>query len=251
MRWLALYILLSLTSCLSYLPPSSLHVDMLPSRHALLKDSLQNESQLLDLQAYAHRGYYHHKSDPEIEDNKGFTGILGYSFAERHHSIAIGSAYSLGDMIDNDGNRYKYSNLMLRSSFSVDQHDGKWHYNLLKFQMAASKGFGSYQRFLALGADKCDSYNLAVLPDSWYYSLGIGSAMYHYSYNGQRSGMYFGYARGTDFDQEGFRSDIFSLQLEYLRAKGLGFQLGGMLDARFSPGGETVYLGLSYDLLNR
>jgi hypothetical protein len=224
---------------------------MLPSRHAIIKDSLQKEAHLLDVQAYAHRGYYHHKTDPEIEDNKGFTGILGYSFAERHHSVAFGTAYSLGDMIDNDGNRYKYSNLILRSSFSIDEHDGNWHYNILKVQVAASKGFGSYQRFLALGADQRDRYNLAILPDSWYYSMGIGSAMYHYSNAGHRTGLHFGYSRGTDFDQEGFRSDLLTLQLEYMRAKGLGLQLGGMLDARFSPGGETVYVGLSYDLWNR
>lgn len=240
--------MLGMASCVSYLPPSSLHVDMVPNRHVIIRDSLAKEAHAVDVQAYVHQGMYHHKRDPEIEDNKGITGQIGYSFAEPKHSVAISAAYSLGNMIDNDKNRYRYSNLMLRSSFSIDEHDGRWHYHLVKLQVAASKGFGAYQRYLASGASQRDRYNQAILPDSWYYSIGIGSAMYHYNQAGHRTGMFFGFARGTDFDTDGFRSDHLNLQVEHLRASGIGLQLGGMLDARFSPGGETVYVGLSYGL---
>jgi len=228
-----------------------MHVDMVPTRHAILNDSLNSEMETIDIQGYMYQGFYHHKRDPEIEDNLGLGANLGYSLAEKNYSVAFNAGFLSGKMIDNDGNRYQYSNLILRSSISLDQHDGDWHYQVLKIQVAASQGFGGYQRYLASGTAQRDRYNRAIAPGDWYYSLGIGSAMYHFNQKGHRSSLFFGFSRGTDFDSHGFRSDMFNLQMEHMRKCGIGLQLGGMLNARFPPGAETLYLGLSYDLWSR
>jgi hypothetical protein len=205
----------------------------------------------MDIQAYTYRGNYHHKRDPEIEENSGQGLQLGYSIAKNNHSFAFNSAYTFGTMRDNDENTYRHSNLILRGSYSLDSREGPWSFQLLKLQTSGSLGFGDYVEFLRSGVESRDRYNLAFTANRWYYSFGLSSAMHHYSAKGHRQSLLFGYSRGTDFEREGFRSNLLLLNLEFEHRIGLGVQCGGMLDARIFPRAETLYLGLSYNLSNK
>lgn len=238
-------------SCVSYLPPSSLHVDAMPTRHAIVRDSMVQRAHLIDIQTYTYRGNYHHKRDPEIEENRGQGIQLGYSWAQDRHSFAFNSAYTFGRMRDNDENTYRHSNILLRTSYSLDKREGPWSFQILKLQASGSIGFGDYLDYLRTGEDSRDRYNLAINANQWYYSFGLASAMHHYTEKGHRQSMLFGFSRGTDFEKEGFRSNLLLLNLEFEHRMGIGLQCGGMLDARIFPRAETLYIGLSYTLSNK
>ncbi|NND94789.1 MAG: hypothetical protein HKN45_07960 [Flavobacteriales bacterium] len=240
-------LVLGLPSCVSYLPPSSLHYDVIQNQHPIISDSLVDKSQLVYVDLLTAKSGFHHRENPEIEDNDVLGGQIGYGFADRKRSFGLGLAYSSGRMYDNEDGQYAHSNLILRGSYAFDFHDGKWNGHLLKVQGSASRGFGRYQDFLRANYEVRDEYNLAISDGQWLYSLSYGSQFY-YDFNIDHSfglGLYFNHS--SDLQNDGFHSDFFHMNLEYLYKKRYRLSLGGMLDARFTPRGETIYLGLGYN----
>ncbi len=252
MRAISTYIALliigfTVPSCVSYLPPSSLHHDMLQNRHPVITDSVVDQSQILYGNIHKFESGYHHRRDPEMEDNKAWGIQGGYGYSERKQSVGLSAGYSTGHMIDDDGNRYHHSNLMFKGSYAYDFHSGRWNGHIVKLQGAASKGFGRYQNVLAENYPNRDEYNLAISDNKWLYSIGYGSQFY-YDFKGPHDlglGLFFNYS--TDFDKDGFHSEFFNMELDYLFQDKYRVNLGGMLDARFTPRGETLYLGLGYE----
>lgn len=244
--FIALCMTLLMGSCVSFLPPTALHQDMRPNRHAVVVDSSAEQAQLLYGGTYRVDANYHHSARPEIEDNLGGGLDLGYSWAERKQSVGFSMSYSDGKVNDDQGNFYHYNNFILRGSYGLDYHEGPWHGHIIKLQGAASKGSGRYQRLLQERSTDRDAYNLAASPKTWLWSYGFGSSIYYRPETRHGAGMEFSFNRSTDLERQGFRAEFFNLDLSYSYLKKYRLHLGGMLDARLTSRAETVYLGLGY-----
>lgn len=221
---------------------------MIHNQHPVLSDSLAERADIVYGNVSKLRGSYHHNQAPEMEKNKGYTLNLGYGFAEQRQSAGVSLGFATGFLSDKDDIEFDYTAFMIRGSYGLDFHEGKWHGHLLKVQGAASKGYGPYQNLLAEEYPFRDEYNLAIPDGAWLWSIGYGSAFYFVPNNTHQLGLGMSFNHSTDFDKEGFRAEFFNLDLSYLYTKNYRVHFGGMLDGRLTPRAETVYFGLGYQL---
>ncbi|NNC82193.1 MAG: hypothetical protein HKN79_01340 [Flavobacteriales bacterium] len=235
-----------LASCVSYLPPSSLHHDMVINRHAVIEDSLTTRSRIAYAEVHGLTSGYHHRRDPEMEDNRAASLRSGISQADSLQSFGFSVGLTNGHMYDDDGNRYRHRNLIFRGSYAYDFHDGPWNGHIVKVQLAGSRGFGRYQSLLAENFEERDRYNLAMADDRWLFSFGLGSQFFYDFSSPHDVGLGLFFIHSTDLQKEGFHAEYFNMTLDYVFQDRYSFTLGGMMDARFTPRGETLYLGLGY-----
>lgn len=235
-----------MASCVSYLPPSTLHHDMIQNQHPMIKDSTVQESQIIYGSIQGIKSWFHHRRDPEIERNKAWSVRAGYGFAERWHSAGLSLNYSAGHLFDNDGKRYGHRNISFKGSYALDFHEGKCHGHILKIQGAASRGYGRYQDLLRANYENRDEYNLAIASSEWLYSIGYGSQFKYELGEDHDAGLGLFFNHSSDFKNNGFHAEYFNMELSYVYLEKYRLLLAGMLDARFSPRGETVVLGLGY-----
>jgi len=239
-------VLSTMSACVSYLPPSSIHYDMIQNDHPILSDSLVEHRQMVSGNISGHLSSFHHRRDPEVEDNRSWSLKSSYAYAEQKQSAAVSLAYSAGHIYTDEGFRYRHSNLIFRASYAYDFHQDRWNGHLVKIQGAASRGYGRYQNLLRDNYKYRDEYNLAISNSKWLYSFGYGSQFFYdlKTHHQVGLGLYFNYS--TDFDNNGFHTEFFNLELDYRYKEKYTLDLGAMLDARFTPRGETFYLGLGY-----
>jgi hypothetical protein len=243
--------MLGLGSCVSFLPPASLHQDMIQNQHPVLSDSLAENTQLVYGNIDKLRSSFHHNGSPEMEKNKGYGLNLGYGYANRTQSAGVSFGYTAGNMFDKEDLEYAYSTIIFRGSYALDFHENKWHGHILKLQGAASKGSGRYQNLLAAEYPFRDEYNLAIPDGAWLWSIGYGSAFYYVPNDRHQLGLGMSFNHSTDFDNKGFRAEFFDLDLSYVYSKNYKVHIGGMLDGRLTPRAETIYFGAGYQIYIR
>lgn len=235
-----------MSSCVSFLPPSALHHDMLPNAHPIIEDTLTDQVHEAYASAHYLNSIFHNRRSPEIERNIAYAGTVGYGFADQQQSAGLSLGYSAGRVREKEGEKFKHSNFFARGSYAYDFHAGRWHGQVLKLQLGASRGFGDYQDYVAEEYQSRDEYNLAISDRRWFYSMSYGSAWQYAFVKPHALGMGFYFNSSTDFDPGGFRAQFFTLDLDYIYQDRYRFEIGGMMDARLTPRGETLYMGLGY-----
>jgi hypothetical protein len=217
-----------------------------PNPHPIIKDTLQTEAHMVYGDVYRHIAFYHHRRNPEMEQNKSLGLNLGYGYADRRQSAGVSLAFTSGNMIDKFDLRYGHTNFISRLSYAFDFHEGPWHGHIAKVQFGASRGFGHYQGLLEERSPFRTEFALAIPEKTWLYSFGYGMG-FTYDFKAPHSlgsGLHF--AHSTDFDGDGFRANFFALDFDYIYKEQYRLDVGGMLDARLLPRGETLYLGVGY-----
>ena len=237
-----------MTSCVSFLPPSSLHHDMTPTAHIIQKDSLAEGASRIYGHAFQYVSGYHHRRGIEMEDNDATALRIGYSRATYDYSYAADVSWSFGEMADDDGKPFTHRNLMFRLSGAADWHEGDWHGHWAKLQVAHSRGYGRYQDVLLANVADRDEDNLISDPNRGLWSFGYGTYAECDLSDKHTLGFGMGYNYSTDTQKDGFRADYYNLEIHYRFMKQYELRLGGMLDGRITPRAETGYLGLGYVL---
>ncbi len=232
-----------LCSCVAYLPPSSMHMDMKPTDHPIYEGEVKHE---VSVSATTLNSVYSNRSTPEVERSKNGSVDLHYAIAKEHVSASIGAGYSFGTMIMSRDYTAPHSNFIGRSSLSYDKSFGKFRVNLLKVQLAGSQGYGQYQDTLAAAIDFRDEYNYVFEVGDILYSVGYGSHATSQLNENHAIDLGFYLNHSTDLKRDGFREDFFVLQLGYKFRQNVSLKLGTMTDARLLPRSRSAYASIGY-----